>query len=208
MGEFQSKCKCCLKSVKVVYDEIGSKSFNLDGSEHEKHFRIWAVSVASFINQKTEFTERKPDELINDMTFEELKQLIDNQTKLKLGSYYHGQTSYREEWLSPKSLQVDNTIYYVGGVIDGKEEGKVVELKTTWVTNKSKIKNVIIKAQTQADIYAWIDNSISEVKIEVVNLAKPNLSTISHYRPEPGHVPEYLHRYIKEQKNSIKQYNF
>lgn len=208
MNDFQSNCKCCLKSVKVVYGNDGSQSFNLDGSEHEKHFRIWAVSVASFINQKQPFLQRKPDELITDMTYSELEQIIESKIKLKLGTYYQSQTAYREEWLSPKPFEVDGITYYVGGVIDGKENGVTVELKTTWGTSKLKMKDVIDKAKTQADIYAWIDDSITEVKIDIVNLAKPALSTVVHYRTEPGHTPEYLHRYIKEQKNSIKQYNF
>lgn len=208
MGDFQSKCKCCLKPVKVIYGNEGSKSYNLDGSEHQMHFRIWAVSVSSFINQKQSFIQRKPDELIADITFKELEQIIDSQIKLKMGTYYQSQTSYREEWLSPRPFEVNNITYYVGGVIDGKDNGEIVELKTTWVTKKSKIIDVINRAKTQADIYAWIDDTITEVKIDVVNFAKPDLSTVIHYRTEPGHTPEYLHRYIKEQKNSIKQYNF
>lgn len=200
-------CKCCLKPITTTWTELGSQSFNLDGSEHEKHYRIWAVSVASFINNKLQFIKKDPEEIITNMTYGELEHIIESNIKLKLGTYYQSQTDLREEWLAPKLFTMNGINYYVGGVIDGREDGEVIELKTTWTT-KTKMQNVIDKAKTQADLYGWIDDSITEVKIKIVNLAKPNLSTTVHHRTEPGMVPDYLHRYVKDQKSAIKQYNF
>jgi len=112
----------------------------------------------------------------------------------------------KEKWLKPKLFVYDETNYYISGNVDNLDGNIATELKTTWVTAKYKINQVVQRARTQADIYGWMDNSITKINIEVVNLAKPELNYVESYAPEVGHVPEILHNYIASNKHLIKGY--
>lgn len=206
MGEWVLPCDCCKKTIKKIKNEIGTyESYNVDDTPHEKHFKIWASSVASFSQYPTMFERIDPKSKVGDLTVEQLDQQLEYKLNFKFGQYFHGQSGYEEIWLTPKKFSHLNIDYFVAGNIDGDDSGRLIELKTTWFTSKYKIQSVIDKAQTQADIYAWIGN-FKEAKIIVKNLAKPSLSIETFYRPQPEQVEELLVTYIEENRSLIKKY--
>ena len=73
------------------------------------------------------------------------------------------------------------------------------------VTTKSKIKSVISKAKTQADIYSWIAG-YEEVRIIIKNLANPKLDREISYQMTRSKVEENLIEYIIQNKDLIKKY--
>lgn len=129
----------------------------------------------------------------------------DPQTHQSIGKYYHGQSGFKEIWLSPKKFPHDGVDYYVSGTVDGIEDGTLIELKTTWFSSKTKIQSVINRAQRQADIYSWM-GGYKEAKIIIKNLSKPELDETVHYRPQTGDIEELLAAYIIKNKESIKMY--
>lgn len=206
MADWIVECDCCKKSIKKVKNQDFSYSnYNLDGSEHEKHLKIWVASIASFFHYDKTFEKIDPDSKVGDLTIGELETILDFKLNLKFGQYYHGSSGFKEIWLNPKKFHYDNIDYFVSGNIDGVENDVLIELKTTWVSSQTKMQGVIERAQTQADIYSWIAD-FKEAKIIVKNLAKPELDTTVAYRPNSSQVEEMIIAYIDENKKSIKKY--
>lgn len=177
----------------------------MDGTEHEKHFKIWAASVASFFHFDKPFVQLDMDKKIGELTIAELDSLLESKLNLKFGQYYHGQSGFKEVWLPPKKFTHNDVDYFVSGNVDGIEDGVLIELKTTWVSSQTKVEGVVERAQTQADIYAWMGD-FKEVKIIVKNLSKPELGTTISYSPNPSTVEDILTTYIEENKDNIKKY--
>ncbi len=206
MADWTLACDCCKETIKKIKNETNDyDNYNLDDTPHEKHYKIWASSVASFSHYKDRLEKLDPDSKVGDLTIKEFENQLDMKLNLKFGKYFHGQAGYKEIWLDPKKFTHHNVDYYVSGNIDGEEDGKLIEMKTTWVTSKVKIQSVIDKAKTQADIYAWIAD-YKEVKIIIKCLAKPDLDTIVYHKTQPTQVEALLGTFIEENKNQIKQY--
>ncbi len=199
-------CDCCGKTIKKVRNEDYTYvNQNLDGTEHEKHYKIWIASVASFSHYSKSFQKVDPQTKVSELTIEELDKMLEFKLNLKFGQYFHGQSGYDEIWIPPKKFVHNGTDYYVSGNVDGVENKTLIELKTTWVTSKTKMGRVLERAQTQADLYSWAGN-FEKAKIIIKNLAKPELDTTVEYRPNISDVESILSTYIEENKDSIKQY--
>ena len=206
MGDWILDCDCCKQQIKKIKNQDFSyTSYNMNDTEHEKHLKIWVSPVASFFHYDKIFEKIDPKSKVGDLTIEELDTMLEFKLNLKFGQYYHGQSDFKEVWLSPKKFNYENVDYFVSGNVDGIEDGILIELKTTWVSSKTKMQGVVDRAQTQADIYAWIGN-FSEAKIIVKNLLKPELDTTIAYRPDTSQVEEMLTAYIDENKKDIKKY--
>lgn len=206
MSDWTLPCDCCKKTIKKIKNNTGTyENYNLDDTQHEKHYKIWASSVTSFIYYPSKYEKLDPDSQVADLTVLQLDAHLEEQLNLKFGEYFHGQSRYTELWLNPRKFHYFGVDYYVSGKIDGTEGSVLVELKTTWVTTKSKIKSVINKAKIQADIYSWIAG-YEEAKIIIKNLAKPELDNIISYRPDPTNVENNLLNYIRHNQELIKKY--
>ena len=206
MGDWITNCDCCNQSIKKIKNEDYTyTSFNIDGTEHEKHFKIWPASVASFFHFDKLFVKLDPGKKVGELTIGELDSVIEFKLNLKFGQYYHGQSGLKEVWLTPKKFTYNDVDYFISGNVDGIDDGVMIEFKTTWVSSQTKMERVIERAQTQADIYSWI-RDFKEAKIIVKNLAKPELDTTVTYTPNPSNVEEILRTYIDENKDSIKKY--
>ena len=206
MGDWIIDCDCCNQKIKKIKNEdFTYSSQNLDGTEHEKHFKIWVATVASFLHFDKIFQKLDPEKKVGELTIGELETVLESKLNLKFGQYFHGQSGYKEIWLTPKKFIFDNVDYYVSGNVDGIEDGTLIELKTTWVSSQTKMQGVLERAQTQADIYAWAGD-FKKAKIIVKNLAKPELDITTDYLPDPSHVEELLTTYIEENKDLIKKY--
>ena len=206
MSDWTTECDCCNETIKKIRnDDYTYSNCNLDDTPHTKHNKIWVASIASFPHYEKTFEKLDPDSKIGELTVKDLDNLLELKLNLKFGQYYHGQTDYKEIWLTPKGSHFENIDYFVSGKIDGVENDILIELKTTWVSSKAKMNGVIDRAQTQADIYSWMAG-YKEVKIIVKNLAKPELDTVVNYRPDISKVESLLGTYIEENKEFIKQY--
>lgn len=206
MGDWILDCDCCKQQIKKIKNQDFSyTSYNMDNTKHEKHLKIWVSPVASFFHYDKTFEKIDPKSKVGDLTIEELETILEFKLNLKFGQYYHGQSDFKEVWLSPKKFNYDNVDYFVSGNVDGIEDGILIELKTTWVSSKTKMQGVVNRAQTQADIYAWMGD-FSEAKIIVKNLLKPELDITIAYRPDTSQVEEMLITYIDENKKDIKKY--
>jgi len=84
-------CDCCKKQTVKKLESAGYVTYNLDETPHEKHLKVWAVSVASAHHKIGEYEQNDPDEKIGEMTFAMLERHIENKLNMKFGSYYHGQ---------------------------------------------------------------------------------------------------------------------
>lgn len=206
MTDWTLPCDCCRKTIKKIKNaSYNYDNYNLDDTPHEKHYKIWASSVASFSHYQNVFDKLDPQSKVGDLTIEELERQLEFKLNFKFGQYFHGQSGLKEIWLTPKKFTHCDIDYYVAGNIDGDEEGRLIELKTTWVTSKIKLEGLIERAKTQADIYAWVAN-YKEAKIIIKNLAKPELSIDVFHRTQPEQVEELLATYIEENRGQIKKY--
>ena len=206
MSDWTTECDCCNETIKKIRnDDYTYSNCNLDDTPHTKHNKIWVASIASFSHYEKTFEKLDPDSKIGELTVKDLDNLLELKLNLKFGQYYHGQSDYKEIWLTPKGSHFENIDYFVSGKIDGVENDILIELKTTWVSSKTKMNGVIDRTQTQADIYSWMAG-YKEVKIIVKNLAKPELDTVVNYRPDISKVESLLGTYIEENKEFIKQY--
>ena len=206
MTDWTLPCDCCKKTIKKIKNKDGSyDNYNLDNTLHEKHYKVWASSVASFIHYPTKYAALDPDSLVSNLIVSQLDIHLEEQLNLKFGAYFHGQSKYSELWLAPRKFRYSGTNYYVSGKIDGAEGSILIELKTTWHTAKYKMKSVIERAKLQADIYAWIAG-YEEARIIIKNLAKPELDDKLYYKPDPTNVKDHLVNYIGNNPDLIKQY--
>jgi len=206
LSGWELDCDCCKKRIKKIKTVAGEyENYNLDDTIHEKHYKIWAQSVASFLHYPLAYEKLNPESKIGELTVSELERFLEGKLNLKFGTYYHGQSEYDEVWLAPRKLTFDGIDYFIAGNIDGNVNGVLIELKTTWVTAKYKIQSVIDKAKIQADIYAWI-GGFQKAEIIVKNLAKPKLSTTISYEPDTLDVKANLLNYIEKNKHLIKKY--
>lgn len=206
MGDWMLYCDCCHKQIKKIRNPDGVfESFNLDDTFHEKHYKIWASSVASFAQYDSLLAPLDPTAKISDLTIEAFDNMLDMKINLKFGKYYHGQSGLKEIWLTPKKFIHHGINYYVSGNVDGIESETLIELKTTWVTSKTKMQPVIEKAQTQANIYAWI-GGFKEAKIIIKNLAKSELDQTIQYIPDTSNIESLLVTYIDKNKERINKY--
>lgn len=205
MNQWHGVCDCCEQDLKIIRGDDGSTSrYNTDDTPHEKHPKIWVSKLASFELYGQTPEELDPDIKIGDMTYRQLEQMIESRINFKLGQYYHGQSGYKEKWLKPRRFTCQGVNYYVAGTIDGEENGRVVELKTTWAT-KARMDRIIEGAKIQADGYAWIAG-YKEAKIIVKNLLRPELDDVALYVTRPGRIDDMLVRYVHANKNTIKRY--
>lgn len=206
MGDWTMPCDCCGKTIKKIRNEDYTfTSQNFNGTQHEKHYKIWVASVASFAHYAEPFQKIDPQTKLSEMTMADLDTMLEFKLNLKFGQFFHGQSGFREIWLPPKKFVHNDIDYYISGNIDGVENGTLIELKTTWVSSKTKMEGVLERAQTQADLYAWVGN-FEKAKIIIKNLAKPKLDTTVQYTPNTSNVESILATYIEENKDSIKQY--
>jgi len=206
MIDWTLPCDCCRQTIKKIKNDSNDyDNYNLDDTPHEKHYKIWASTVASFSHYKDRLDKLDPDSKVEDLTIKELENQLEMKLNLKFGKYFHGQAGYKEIWLTPKKFTYCDVDYYVSGNIDGEQDGKLIELKTTWVTSKAKIKPVVEKAKTQANIYAWMAD-YKEAKIIIKCLAKPELDIIVFHKTQPEQVEALFSTFIDENKNQIKQY--
>ncbi len=206
MGDWILDCDCCKQQIKKIKNQDFSyTNYNLDDTEHEKHLKVWVASVASFFHFDKTFKKLDPDSKVGGLTIEDLDSWIEFKLNLKFGQYYHGQSEFNEIWLPPKKFNHKGIDYFISGKVDGVEDDVLIELKTTWVSSKTKMQGVIEKAKTQSDIYAWIGN-YKEAKIIVKNMVKPELDETVAYRPDTSRVEEMVAVYIDENKSSINRY--
>jgi hypothetical protein len=206
VGDWIIDCDCCKQKIKKIKNQdFTYTSYNLDDTEHKKHLKVWVVSIASFFHFDKTFEKLDPESNVGNLTIGELDSMIEFKLNLKFGQYYHGQSEFNEIWLPPKKFNYEGIDYFISGNIDGVENDVLVELKTTWVSSKTKMQGVIERAKTQADIYAWI-GGYKEAKIIVKNMVKPELDETVAYRPDTSQVEEMIIAYIDENKNSIKEY--
>lgn len=206
VAEWILPCDCCRKTIKKIKNDSNDyDNYNLDDTPHEKHNKIWASTIASFSHYKEPFAKVDLDSKVGDLTLGELENQLEMKLNFKFGKYVHGLAGFKEIWLTPKKYTYCDVDYYVSGNIDGEEDGKLIELKTTWVTSKAKIQPVIEKARTQADIYAWMAD-YKEAKIIVKCLAKPELDTIIFHKTQSEQVESLFSTFIDENKEQIKQY--
>ncbi len=206
MTDWTLPCDCCKKTIKKIKNKDGIyENYNLDDTIHEKHYKIWASSVASFIHYPSRYEKLDPESKVADLTISELDSHLEEQLNWKFGTYFHGQSKYSELWLTPRKFHYSRVNYYVSGKIDGAEGSILIELKTTWHTAKYKIKSVIEKAKLQADIYAWIAG-YEEAKIIIKNLANPDLDDMIPYRPNTSNIETHLINYIEKNIDLIKKY--
>ena len=54
-------------------DVGGYETFNLDDTIHEKHYKIWASSVASFIHYPSAYEKLDPESKVGELTVSELE---------------------------------------------------------------------------------------------------------------------------------------
>jgi len=206
LPDWELDCDCCKKQIKKIKTDAGGyENYNLDNTIHEKHYKIWASSAASFMHYPSVYEKLDPESKVGELTISELTSFLEGTLNMKFGQYFHGQSGYDEVWLTPRKLTFNKVDYFVAGNVDAIVDDVLIELKTTWVTAKYKIQSVIDKAKIQADIYAWI-GGFEEAKIIVKNLAKPKLDVTVSYRPDKSQVETNLINYIEENKQLIKKY--
>ena len=206
MGDWMLPCECCRRQIKKIRNADNVyESFNMDGSPHQKHYKVWASAVASFEHFGSSYAQPDPSSKVGDLTVEQLSRMMDTQINLKFGKYLHRESGFKEIWLTPRKFVHGGTDYYVSGTIDGIEGEKLVELKTTWYSSKAMIQSVIRRAETQADIYAWVAG-YKEAKIIIMNIPKPELDQTVHHLTQPDRAEGLLAEYIQKNKDAINQY--
>ncbi len=209
MGDWIIPCDCCGQTIKKVKNPDGYaySNQNQDGTPHQKHHKIWVTSVVSFLHYKEPFQKLDPDTNLGDLTVKDLDDLLDYKLNLRFGQYYHGQSGHGEIWLDPRRFDHGGVDYYVSGSIAGIEDDDttMVDLKTTWVSSKTRMAGVVEKARAQANLYAWV-GGFTLARIVVKNLAKPALDVVVDHVPDTSGVEAALSRYVDHNKDAIKTY--
>ena len=201
-------CECCNKRIKKILDTDTNKyeNFDLDGMPHQKHYKIWASSVPSFMVHGPK-EQVDADASVNTLTIGQLDDRIHNKVAAMFGTWLHAQSGYTETWLKPRKFVYKGIDYYVAGNVDGEDKDKkrVIELKTTMGHKTQTIRGIIHKAEMQADIYSWIAG-YTEARIIVKSMSRPAADAAEDYKPMPGRVEELLATYIDQNHQDINQY--